>query len=75
MQGHQAKVPLFLGMTHQEVSSVESPVAACDNLSSNEKPLAVLSFLKNASFRTSIKPSAATLRAGKSFPYGGLWGH
>jgi hypothetical protein len=46
MQGHQAYVPLFLGMTHQQVSSVEPPVAACDNLSSSEPPLAVPSFLK-----------------------------
>jgi hypothetical protein len=46
MQGHQAWVPLFLGMTHQQVSSVEPSVAACDNLTSNEPPLAVLSFFK-----------------------------
>jgi hypothetical protein len=33
-------------MTHQQVSSVEPSVAACDNLTSNEPPLAVLSFFK-----------------------------
>jgi hypothetical protein len=50
MQGHQAYVPLFLGMTHQQVSSVEPSIAACDNVFSNEPPLAVVSFLKKRLF-------------------------
>jgi hypothetical protein len=55
MQSHQAQVPLFFGITHQAVSRNELP--------SRENPkivFAVLSFLKNASFRHSNKPSAAT---------------
>jgi hypothetical protein len=62
-------------MTHQLVSNVESPVAACDNLSSNETPLGVLSFLKNASFRYFGQTFCCNIEGGKSFPNGGLWGH
>ena len=68
MQGHQAKVPLFLGMTHQQVSSVESAVAACDNLSSNEPPLAVPSFLKKRLFSLLRQTFYCNIDGGKSFP-------
>jgi hypothetical protein len=61
-------------MTHQVVSSVESSVAACDNLSSNEPPLAVLSSFKNASVRYFNQTFYCNIEGGKSFPNDGLLG-
>ena len=46
-----------------------------DDPSSNEKPFAVLSSLKNASFLAAKSNVTANIEGGKSFPNDGLWGH
>jgi hypothetical protein len=61
-------------MTHQQVSSVEPSVAACDNLTSNEPPLAVLSFFKKRLFRYFEQTFYCNIVGGKSFPNDGLLG-